>query len=181
MTCLWVLAFSQLIALKGLQADWVRSHWGNVWPFSRPPQWLILIANLMGLSITMETNLWLCLQEDFLSLLLIHSARTRVHSPTTKFTQSNTSRVQRISIAQERPPPWSWSPSLPGKCTRNLLDQLPEVRRPTLMVHGQGFVELKGVLAVLCVNLTQAGVITEKGTSVKEMLPWDPAVRHFLN
>ena len=34
---------------------------------------------------------------------------------------------------------------------------------------------------VLGVNLTQAGVITEKGASVEEMLPRDPAVRHFLN
>jgi hypothetical protein len=34
---------------------------------------------------------------------------------------------------------------------------------------------------VLCVNLTQAGVTTEKGASVGEMLPGDPAVRHFLN
>jgi hypothetical protein len=32
-----------------------------------------------------------------------------------------------------------------------------------------------------CVNLTQAGVITEKGASVEEMPPWDPTVRHFLN
>ena len=31
------------------------------------------------------------------------------------------------------------------------------------------------------VNLTQAGVITEKGASVGEMPPQDPAVRHFLN
>jgi hypothetical protein len=31
------------------------------------------------------------------------------------------------------------------------------------------------------VNLTQAGVITEKGASVGEMPPGDPAVRHFLN
>jgi hypothetical protein len=29
--------------------------------------------------------------------------------------------------------------------------------------------------------LTQAGVITEKGASVEEMPPQDPAVRHFLN
>jgi hypothetical protein len=34
---------------------------------------------------------------------------------------------------------------------------------------------------VLCVNLTQAGVITEKGASLEEMPPGDPAVRHFLN
>jgi hypothetical protein len=34
---------------------------------------------------------------------------------------------------------------------------------------------------VLCVNLTQAGVITEKGASLEEMPPWDPAVGHFLN
>jgi hypothetical protein len=34
---------------------------------------------------------------------------------------------------------------------------------------------------VLCVNLTQAGVITEKGASVREIPPRDPAVRHFLN
>jgi hypothetical protein len=34
---------------------------------------------------------------------------------------------------------------------------------------------------VLCVNLTQAGVFTEKGASLEEMPPRDPAVRHFLN
>jgi hypothetical protein len=34
---------------------------------------------------------------------------------------------------------------------------------------------------VLCVNLTQAEVITEKGASVGEMPPQDPAVGHFLN
>ena len=34
---------------------------------------------------------------------------------------------------------------------------------------------------VLCVNLTQAGVITEKGASGEEMTPGDPTVRHFLN
>ena len=34
---------------------------------------------------------------------------------------------------------------------------------------------------VLCVTLTQAGVITEKGVSVGEVSPGDPAVRHFLN
>jgi hypothetical protein len=34
---------------------------------------------------------------------------------------------------------------------------------------------------VLCVNLTEAGVLTEKGASLEEMPPWDPAVRHFLN
>jgi hypothetical protein len=34
---------------------------------------------------------------------------------------------------------------------------------------------------VLCVNLTQAGVITEKGASFGEMPPRYPAVRHFLN
>jgi hypothetical protein len=34
---------------------------------------------------------------------------------------------------------------------------------------------------VLGVNLTQAGVITEKGASVGEMPPRDPTVRHFLN
>jgi hypothetical protein len=32
---------------------------------------------------------------------------------------------------------------------------------------------------VLSANSTQAGVITEKGASVGEMTPWDPAVRHF--
>jgi hypothetical protein len=32
---------------------------------------------------------------------------------------------------------------------------------------------------VLCVNLTQTGIITEKGASLEEMPPWDPAVRHF--
>ena len=34
---------------------------------------------------------------------------------------------------------------------------------------------------VLGVNLTQAGVITEKGASVGEVPPCDPAVGHFLN
>ena len=33
----------------------------------------------------------------------------------------------------------------------------------------------------LCVNLTQAGVTTEKGASPEEMPPRDPAVRHFVN
>ena len=33
---------------------------------------------------------------------------------------------------------------------------------------------------VLC-QLDTAGVITEKGASVEEMPPWDPAVGHFLN
>ena len=37
------------------------------------------------------------------------------------------------------------------------------------------------VLAGLGVNLTQAGVITEKGASAVEMPPQDPAVRLFLN
>jgi hypothetical protein len=32
---------------------------------------------------------------------------------------------------------------------------------------------------VLGVNLTQAGVTTEKGASVGKMPPQDPAVRHF--
>jgi hypothetical protein len=32
---------------------------------------------------------------------------------------------------------------------------------------------------VLCVNLTQVGVITEKGVSVEEMPPLDPVVRLF--
>jgi hypothetical protein len=31
------------------------------------------------------------------------------------------------------------------------------------------------------VNLTKAGVITEKGASVEEMPTRDPAVGHFLN
>jgi hypothetical protein len=30
-----------------------------------------------------------------------------------------------------------------------------------------------------CVNLTQAGVITEKGASLEEVPPWDPAVSIF--
>jgi hypothetical protein len=34
---------------------------------------------------------------------------------------------------------------------------------------------------VLCVKLTQAGVITEKGASLEEMPPRDPAIGHFLN
>jgi hypothetical protein len=34
---------------------------------------------------------------------------------------------------------------------------------------------------VLCVNLTQARVSTEKGALVGEMPPQNPAVRHFLN
>jgi hypothetical protein len=34
---------------------------------------------------------------------------------------------------------------------------------------------------VLSVNLTQAGVISEKGASIEEMPSEDPAIRHFLN
>jgi hypothetical protein len=34
---------------------------------------------------------------------------------------------------------------------------------------------------VLCVNLTQARILTEKGAYHDEMPPWDPAVRHVLN
>jgi hypothetical protein len=34
---------------------------------------------------------------------------------------------------------------------------------------------------VLCVSLTQAGVIPEKGASVEKVPPWDPALGHFLN
>jgi hypothetical protein len=34
---------------------------------------------------------------------------------------------------------------------------------------------------VLCVNLTQTGIITEKGASLEEMPPWNLVVRHFLN
>jgi hypothetical protein len=33
----------------------------------------------------------------------------------------------------------------------------------------------------LCVNLTQAGVITEKGASLEEISSWYLSVRHFLN
>jgi hypothetical protein len=33
----------------------------------------------------------------------------------------------------------------------------------------------------LCINLTQAEVITEKGASVGEVPPCDPALGHFLN
>jgi len=33
---------------------------------------------------------------------------------------------------------------------------------------------------VFCVNLTQAGVITEKGAFLEEMPSWDPAVKHFF-
>ena len=40
---------------------------------------------------------------------------------------------------------------------------------------------LLGCPGWVCVNLTQAGVITEKGASIEEMPPWDPTVRHFLN
>jgi hypothetical protein len=34
---------------------------------------------------------------------------------------------------------------------------------------------------VLCVNETQSGVISEKGASVGEVPPWDPAVGQSLN
>ena len=37
------------------------------------------------------------------------------------------------------------------------------------------------VLTPACVKLTQAGVITEKGASLEEMPPRDPAIGHFLN
>jgi hypothetical protein len=43
------------------------------------------------------------------------------------------------------------------------------------------FVKLtKGQLYQL-VNLTQAGVNTEKGASLEEMPPWDPDLRQFFN
>jgi hypothetical protein len=34
---------------------------------------------------------------------------------------------------------------------------------------------------VLCINLTQSGINTEKGASLEEMPPCSPAVRYFLN
>ena len=37
------------------------------------------------------------------------------------------------------------------------------------------------VLPGLCVNLTQAGVMTEKGASVGGVPTWDPDMGHFLN
>jgi hypothetical protein len=37
------------------------------------------------------------------------------------------------------------------------------------------------VLAGFLYQLDTAGVITEKGASLEEMPPRDPAVRHFLN
>jgi hypothetical protein len=36
-------------------------------------------------------------------------------------------------------------------------------------------------LLVLCVNLTQAGVITDRGTLGEEMPPGDQVARHLLN
>jgi hypothetical protein len=33
---------------------------------------------------------------------------------------------------------------------------------------------------VFCVSLVQAGVVKERGDSVGEEPPWDPAVGHFL-
>jgi hypothetical protein len=44
----------------------------------------------------------------------------------------------------------------------------------------KGFVAGLVYWLVLC-QLDTAGVITEKGASVEEILPWDPTVRHFLN
>jgi hypothetical protein len=45
----------------------------------------------------------------------------------------------------------------------------------------EGFFSFAQVyLLVLCVNLTQAGVIPEKGASLEEMPPLEPAVRHFF-
>jgi hypothetical protein len=46
------------------------------------------------------------------------------------------------------------------------------------MELSQGIV---GLAVEFFVNLTQAGVITEKGASVGEVPPQDPAARHFLN
>jgi len=34
---------------------------------------------------------------------------------------------------------------------------------------------------ILCINLTEAGVITETGTFLEEMPPYGPAVKHLLN
>ena len=40
---------------------------------------------------------------------------------------------------------------------------------------------VKNCTGWVCVNLTQAGIITEKRASGEEMPSQDPAVRHFLN
>ena len=46
---------------------------------------------------------------------------------------------------------------------------------------GRGSVRTRYVYwLVLCVNLTQAGVIIEKGASVGKEPLGDPAIRHFL-
>ena len=44
-----------------------------------------------------------------------------------------------------------------------------------------GFYVVQGHWLVLCVILTQGGIVREEGASVEEMPPGDPTVRHFLN
>jgi hypothetical protein len=46
-----------------------------------------------------------------------------------------------------------------------------------VLIIGKGWV----YWLVLCVNLTQAGVITEKGASLEEMPTRDPAVGYFFS
>jgi hypothetical protein len=76
--------------------------------------------------------------------------------------------------------PWQQQPSKPfALLTTIVLKMLPWLS----MIHRSQSTSLYlipapqwlgPVLAVLCVNLTQAWVITEKGASVGEMPPWDP-------
>jgi hypothetical protein len=57
--------------------------------------------------------------------------------------------------------------------------RLESFRRGQQKVKTWGVLLLSLYWLVLCVNLTQAGVITEKGVSVRKMPPWDPAVSIF--
>ena len=50
-----------------------------------------------------------------------------------------------------------------------------------LSVKGTSTEALSVYWLVLYVNLTQDGVIREKGVSFEEMPPRDPTVRHFLS
>ena len=66
-----------------------------------------------------------------------------------------------------------------GRWSNSSLTSLPITHNSSLFDYRQDSNDLYWL--IWCVNLTQAGVVTEKGASGEEMPPWDPAVRHFLN
>ena len=85
--------------------------------------------------------------------------------------------VHAPSCMQSSPPSCaSWGSQSLGSGEQ---DQQQKQKRQGM--RGSEFLPTRLYWLVLGVNLTQAGVITEKGASFEEMPPQDPTVRHFLN